>query len=188
MLWTLHKRHMHDTELSKFLSLILRHKPETIGLTLDDNGWADIGELIEKLKKHEATFDFERLETIVENSDKKRFAFSADYSKIRANQGHSINVDLNLKEGFPPDILYHGTAVRNLESIKADGLLKKDRHHVHLSKDKETAKNVGARYGKPIILVIDSKQMIEDGIIFYLSENDVWLTDFVAAKYIDIQV
>lgn len=175
---------MHDIELSKFLSLILRHKPETIGLIVDNNGWADVLELIEKSNKHDVKLDFERLNLIVEKSDKKRFAFTSDYSKIRASQGHSINVDLNLKEAFPPDILYHGTVLKNIESIKTHGLLKKERHHVHLSKDTETAIKVAIRYGKPIILVIDSKQMTEDGIKFYLSENEVWLTEIVAPKYI----
>lgn len=177
---------MNDTEISKFLSLILRHRPEEIGLTLDKNGWANVHELIEKSNRHEITLNFETLKKIVENSDKKRFAFTADFSKIRANQGHSLSVDLNLKESIPPDILYHGTIMRNIDSIKRDGLLKKERHHVHLSKDSETARKVAVRYGKPIILAVDSKQMNKDGIKFYISENGVWLTEIVAPKYIKI--
>lgn len=177
---------MNDIELSKFLSLILRHKPDTIGLSLDKNGWADVNELIEKAHKSDIPLDFESLRTIVENSDKKRFAFSSDFSKIRANQGHSVSVDLNLKEAIPPDVLYHGTVSKNIDSIQKLGLIKGKRHHVHLSKDQETAKNVGMRYGKPVILAINTKQMINDEIKFYLSENEVWLTEAVAPQYISI--
>jgi putative RNA 2'-phosphotransferase len=175
---------MNNIKISKFLSLVLRHKPETIGLSLDKNGWADVQELIEKINQHHFPFDFSRLKNVVETSDKKRFAYSSDFTKIRANQGHSISVDLELEAKLPPDILYHGTAEKNLISIKEKGLLKGQRHHVHLSINTETANKVGMRYGKPVVLKIDSKKMFENGIKFYESENGVWLTDHVPSQYI----
>ena len=169
---------------SKFLSLVLRHKPETIGLVLDINGWADTNELIEKFSNHDLKLTIDELKLIVENNDKKRFVLSEDFSRIRANQGHSVEVDLQLKEAAPPDELYHGTAAKNIETIKIQGLLKGSRHHVHLSTDIETARKVGMRYGKPVILIVDAKQMNKDGYKFFFSENAVWLTEFVLPKYI----
>lgn len=147
----------NDKTTSRFLSLILRHKPETIGLSLDENGWANTNELLNKMNAHGHSLTFEQLKVIVDKNDKKRFAFSEDYTSIRASQGHSIEIDLNLQEQMPPDTLYHGTAERNIESIKQQGLLKGSRHHVHLSADTETAKKVGMRYGKPMVLTIDAK-------------------------------
>ncbi|MGV4414764.1 RNA 2'-phosphotransferase [Chryseobacterium sp. T1] len=171
-------------KISKFLSLILRHQPETIDLTLDENGWANVDELKAKCSKHNVDFTVEELNEIVETNDKKRFIFNEDKSKIRANQGHSIAVDLALKPQQPPEFLYHGTAQNNVESILKKGIEKRNRQHVHLSQDKETATKVGMRHGKPIILIIQTGKMFEDGIMFYLSENNVWLTDFVEAKYV----
>lgn len=170
--------------ISKLMSLVLRHKPNEIGLTLDNNGWANVNELISEIntKGYQLTYDL--LQVIVETNDKKRFALSNDKTLIRANQGHSIDVDVNLIETTPPEILFHGTAIKYIDSIKASGIQKQSRQHVHLSKDIETAKTVGSRHGKPLVLFIDSKQMVTDGFKFYLSENNVWLTDIVPAKYI----
>ncbi len=177
---------MENTEVntSKFLSLILRHKPETIGLKLDENGWAEVQDLIEKSKANGMVITFEMLKKVVAESDKKRFTFNSDFTKIRANQGHSIEVDLQLKPQTPPDILYHGTAIQNRDSILKSGLQKQQRHHVHLSADTATASAVGKRYGKLLLLCINSKKMHENGIQFYLSENGVWLTDMVLPEYI----
>lgn len=172
------------TRLSKFLSLILRHKPETIGLSLDSNGWADVNELIQKVKFSNRDIDIDTLITIVEENDKSRFSFNEDKTKIRAVQGHSVDVDLNLTPSEPPIILYHGTAIHNIKSIKENGISKMKRHHVHLSDNLDTAKSVGSRYGNPVVLVIDSKKMYDDGIVFLKSQNGVWLTYFVDSKYI----
>jgi putative RNA 2'-phosphotransferase len=174
----------NDKTTSKFLSLILRHQPETIGLTLDENGWVNTDELLLKMNAHGHSLTLERLKTIVDNNDKKRFAFSEDLKRIRANQGHSIEIDLNLQEQTPPEILYHGTAERNIESIKQQGLEKGSRHHVHLSADTETARKVGMRYGKPVVLTVNAKSMYEQGYKFFQSENGVWLTDHVLPRYI----
>lgn len=170
--------------ISKFLSLILRHQPETIHLTLDENGWAKVDELITKSAKNRMHFTEEELEEVVATNNKKRFAFNEDRSMIRASQGHSIDVDLALAMQEPPEFLYHGTAEINIPSILKSGIEKRNRQHVHLSADKETASKVGMRHGKPIILTIRTGKMHEDGIPFYLSANDVWLTDFVDATYI----
>lgn len=170
--------------ISKFLSLILRHQPETIGLKLDENGWADVEELRERSAKKKVYFSLEELDEVVETNNKKRFAFNEDKTKIRASQGHSINIDLALEALQPPDFLYHGTAEANISSILEKGIEKRSRQHVHLSTDKETATKVGMRHGKPIILTIRTGKMYEDGIAFYLSANGVWLTEFVDPKYI----
>ncbi|MFM2393679.1 MAG: 2-phosphotransferase [Bacteroidota bacterium] len=170
---------------SKFLSLVLRHAPETIGLTLDENGWANVDELINLCNSNNQSIDRDLLELIVKNNDKQRFSFKEDGSKIRANQGHSIEVDLCLKEVTPPEKLYHGTVNEFLDAIKSEGLKKMSRQHVHLSKDLETAIKVGSRRGKPIILEVNAMRMNNDGFKFYLSENNVWLTDVVPSKYIN---
>lgn len=170
--------------ISKFISLVLRHKPEEIGLTLDSNGWADVNELIEKMNSKGGKLTLDTLQQIVDTNEKKRFAFNDDKTKIRANQGHSIEVDVELKPSIPPAILYHGTAVKNREEILQGGLHKMSRLHVHLSHEIDTATKVGARHGKPIVFVVDAKQMHTDGNKFYLSENGVWLTEHVPAKYI----
>lgn len=171
--------------ISKFLSLVLRHAPETIQLQLDKNGWANVDELIIQSHQFGKEFDFGLLEEVVETNDKKRFTFNEDLTKIRANQGHSIDVELNLKESEPKDFLYHGTVEKFIDSIKKEGLQKMSRQYVHLSKDKETAIKVGSRRGKPIVLKINAPKMFLDGYKFYLSENNVWLLDEVPTKYID---
>jgi len=172
--------------VSKFLSLVLRHSPETIGLQLDESGWADVEELIEKCNKKGSQNQMtgELLDYVVENNDKKRFTFNEDKTKIRASQGHSISVELDLEEAEPSEFLYHGTVEKFLENIKKEGLQKMSRQHVHLSKDRETAIKVGGRRGVPQILTIKSGQMFKDGFKFYLSENKVWLTDEVPIQYI----
>jgi len=171
--------------ISKFLSLVLRHSPETINLKLDENGWADVEELISKCSQKGNKLDFELLDYVVESNDKKRFAFNENKTKIRASQGHSISVELNLAETEPLEYLYHGTVAKFMESIQKEGLKKMSRQHVHLSKDKETAIKVGSRRGTPQILTVRSGAMHRDGFKFYLSDNNVWLTDEVPAKYID---
>lgn len=170
---------------SKFLSLVLRHKPDTIGIVLDRNGWVSVEELLAKSADYGLRLSRTELEEIVETNDKKRFAFSEDKTRIRANQGHSVEVELELEAAEPPERLFHGTVERFLGSIRTEGLKKMNRHHVHLSKDKETAEKVGDRRGEAIILTISSGDMFKDGHTFYLSENRVWLTDTVPVKYIN---
>jgi len=170
------------TQISKYLSYILRHKPDSIGLILDSNGWADIDKVIEKTKDFNLTK--EMIEEIVKSSDKQRFIIKDN--KIRANQGHSIDVDLNLKPLEPLDVLYHGTAEKSIDDILEKGIKPMSRQHVHLSKNKEIAIRVGQRHGKPQVLKVDSKSMHKDGYKFYLSENGVWLTEYVPSKYISI--
>ncbi len=173
-----------DEELGKFISLILRHKPECIGIHLDENGWANVEDLINGINRAGKIINREILNRIVVENNKKRYSYNEDGTKIRANQGHSIKVDVNLKEQVPPPILYHGTATRFMESIKIKGILKGNRQHVHLSQELETAFNVGKRHGKPIVLVIDTKAMIEAGYTFYLSENNVWLCENISWHFI----
>lgn len=172
---------------SKFLSLVLRHKPEKIGITLDKAGWVSVRDLLSALNKYGKKMTMEELQEVVQNNDKKRFSFSEDGRKIRANQGHSVNVELGYIEKEPPNVLFHGTVSKYLDSIFVSGLNKMQRHHVHLSKDIETATKVGSRRGKPVILVVDSKSMFERGHKFYLSDNGVWLTDHVPALYITVR-
>lgn len=175
----------NDTKnISKFLSLVLRHAPETIKLSLDANGWADVEELLKQCNAFQKKLDFETLEYVVETNDKKRFAFNDDKTKIRASQGHSVTVDLDIKPVIPPDVLFHGTVEKFLEPIKKEGLQKMSRQHVHLSKDIETATKVASRRGKPVILNIETQRMAQDGYLFYCSENGVWLTDEVPVEYI----
>lgn len=171
-------------KLSKYLSLVLRHKPEALGITLDTNGWTDVKVLLEKMNSTGKKIGIDTLKTIVETNNKKRFTFNEDFTLIRANQGHSIEVDLGFKPKTPPEILYHGTGDKNVESILKEGLHKRNRQHVHLSKDVETARNVGQRHGKPVIFEIQTEDMLRDGFEFYESKNGVWLTDAVPVKYI----
>ena len=178
----------HKKTISKFLSLVLRHSPETIGLTLDANGWADVEELLTKSARQHHSFSKEELEEIVATNDKQRFIFNADKTKIRANQGHSVEVDLSLTATMPPEVLYHGTVAKFLPNIRAEGLKKMERQHVHLSKDIETATKVGNRRGTAMILHIQSGVMYKEGYAFYLSANGVWLTDNVPARYIEFNV
>lgn len=174
------------TRLSKFISLVLRHKPEQIGLTLDKHGWAKVDDLLSRLNANQNQIDMEILEEIVRTDSKQRYSFNEDKTLIRANQGHSINVDLQLEECKPPNILYHGTATKYLDSIMEGGILSKSRQHVHLSKDIETAVNVGSRHGKVVVLKVNSEEMHKDGCKFFLSSNGVWLTDKVDKKYITV--
>jgi putative RNA 2'-phosphotransferase len=174
--------------LSKYLSYLLRHHPEKINLHLDDYGWADVNELIEKVNANSSTSNtltFSILEEVVANNNKKRFTFNEDKTKIRASQGHSIEIKLGYEAVEPPEFLYHGTATRFLDGIKKDGLKKMSRHHVHLSQEKSTASNVGQRHGKLVILIINSKAMHEAGHEFFVSENGVWLTDHVPVEFIE---
>ena len=168
-------------KVSKFLSFVLRHNPQSIDLSLDVNGWADIDELIEK-SRDKIVFNKELIVEVVKNNDKQRFIIKNN--KIRANQGHSIEVDLELKSVTPPDVLYHGTATKFIASIMKEGLSKQKRQHVHLSKDIQTATNVGQRHGKLVMLEVDAKKMFEEGVKFYLSHNGVWLTDSVGVKFL----
>ena len=174
----------NHTTTSKFLSLVLRHKPESIGIILDENGWAATEELLAKVNASGHSLTMEELKQIVLTNDKNRFSFSNDLTKVRASQGHSVEVDLQLQKIIPPDVLYHGTAEKNMASIQQQGLLKGSRHHVHLSSDVITAKKVGSRYGKPVVLIIDAKRMHEDGYAFFQTANGVWLTDHVPSEYI----
>jgi putative RNA 2'-phosphotransferase len=175
---------MNIEKLSRFISLILRHKPEEIGITLDDFGWAKVEDLINGISKSGRTIDMNILEEIVRTDNKQRYSFNENKTKIRANQGHSIPVKVELKELEPPNTLYHGTARKSLEGIKYQGIKSMSRLYVHLSKDFETAKQVGSRHGEAVILVVDAYRMYKNGIKFYLSENGVWLTEYVDPKYI----
>lgn len=171
--------------ISKFISLILRHKPETAHVTLDEHGWADVEELLAGISATGRFIDKSVLEKIVATDKKQRYSFSPDRKLIRANQGHSIPVDVELKEQEPPECLYHGTAAQFLEAIKAQGLKPMSRLYVHLSKDIETALTVGKRHGKPVALKVHSREMYKAGCPFYLSENGVWLTKKVAPEYFE---
>jgi putative RNA 2'-phosphotransferase len=170
--------------LSKFLSLVLRHQPETIGLTLDANGWADMATLLQLANAKGLAMTRDDVEQVVAASDKQRFAFSDDGQRIRANQGHSVAIDLALAPATPPDLLYHGTASRFIESIRATGLNAGNRQHVHLSLDKVTAEKVGSRHGKPVILTVQSGPMHANGHAFFRSDNGVWLTESVPVRFI----
>lgn len=171
-------------ETSKFLSFVLRHQPESIGIQLDDQGWVDVEELLAAAGRHGRQLDRVLLERVVETNDKRRFAFSEDRLKIRANQGHSVEIDLGLVPVEPPDLLYHGTATRFLDSIRAGGLTSGERRHVHLSPDAETAVAVGRRHGKPVVLTVQAGRMHAAGHPFFLSANGVWLTDRVPTEYL----
>lgn len=174
---------MNLTDTSRFMSLILRHKPETIGISLDEHGWADVGELIAGIAKtHE--FNMDILEEIVRTDEKQRYSFNEDKTLIRANQGHSIPVDVELDEAEPPAELWHGTGEKYVTSIDGQGLIPKSRLYVHLSKDRDTAVKVGRRHGKPVLYIVKAGEMHRDGYQFYLSKNGVWLTKKVPVKYL----
>ena len=172
-------------DTSKFISLILRHKPETIGISLDEHGWAKVDELIEGIAKTQK-FDMEMLEEIVRSDEKNRYSFNDDKTLIRANQGHSICVDVELEEKVPPDILFHGTGEKYAASINEQGIISKSRLYVHLSCDYDTAIKVGKRHGLPVVYRISADKMHEDGYKFFLSVNGVWVTKYVPVKYIQI--
>ena len=167
---------------SRFISLILRHKPEAIGISLDEHGWANVGDLLDGISKTQY-IDMAILEKIVTTDNKQRYSFNEDKTLIRANQGHSIPVDVELPEKKPPIILYHGTGEKYVRSIYEQGLISKSRLYVHLSGDEGTAKMVGSRHGKPVVYEIYASEMYNDGYVFYQSVNGVWLTKSVPAKY-----
>lgn len=169
------------------MSLILRHKPDAIGITLDEHGWANVDELIAGIAK-DNEFNMEILEEIVRTDEKQRYSFNTDKTLIRANQGHSIPVDVELEEKEPPEILWHGTGEKFVASIDAQGLIPKSRLYVHLSKDEETAVKVGTRHGKPVLYKVKAGEMFREGYKFYLSVNGVWLTEEVPVKYLEKQV
>ena len=174
--------------ISKFISMILRHKPEVIGITLDEHGWADVNELIKGINDtgEEVEFSKDTLETIVKTDKKQRYSFSQDKTLIRANQGHSIPVDVELEKKEPPKVLYHGTGVKSVKAIQEQGLLPMERLYVHLSTDVETATNVGKRHDTPVIFKVNAEQMQKDGYDFFQSVNGVWLTKEVPTKYLEL--
>lgn len=174
-----------NKNISKFLSYVLRHHPDKLGVTLDRNGWTSVAVLLEKINVEPYTLSMEELEEVVATNNKKRFAFNEDKTMIRANQGHSVDIDLALQPKEPPKYLYHGTVEKFITSIQEKGLIKGMRQHVHLSADKETAINVGSRRGKPIILTIRSGEMHAQDHPFYQSENGVWLTEKVPTEFIE---
>lgn len=171
-------------KLSKFISRVLRHKPGAIHLTMDAQGWVSVEDLIQNANRQGIPLTRENLQQIVERNDKRRYALSEDGQRIRASQGHTIPVDLDLAPQIPPDELYHGTAQHVLDSIREKGLIPGRRNHVHLSKDIETALKVGGRHGKPVVLTVKAGEMAQAGYAFYLSENGVWLTDTVPVVYL----
>jgi putative RNA 2'-phosphotransferase len=173
-------------KISKFLSLVLRHKPDVIGIELDEKGWVEIETLRKACAKNGRDFSVKELKEVVETNDKKRFSLNESEKKIRANQGHSIEVEIEFEEKNPPKILYHGTAEKNVGLIFGEGLQKIKRHHVHLSPDVETARNVGIRYGKPVIFQIDTEKMLAENFKFFVSANGVWLVDEVPPKFLEI--
>ena len=171
---------------SKLLSLVLRHDPGSIGIELDANGWVEVDVLLAAIaeRRPAASISRELLEEIVETNDKRRFAFSDDRRRIRASQGHSVQIELGLEAIEPPDILYHGTATRFIDAIMAEGLDPRGRQHVHLSADQETARTVGARHGKVVVLEVDCRAMRAGSAEFFLSQNEVWLTAKVAPEFL----
>ena len=177
----------NDVKLGKFLSLVLRHNPQAAGITLDEHGWADVQELLAGVQHSGRQIDIETLERIVRENNKQRYSFNADHTKIRANQGHSLQVDVELTAVKPPRYLYHGTAARFLSTIRQEGIRKMSRQYVHLSSDFQTAIEVGRRHGSPVVLTINAEAMAQDGVIFYRSENGVWLCEHVAPKYFSIE-
>jgi len=175
---------MKNTD-SRFLSYVLRHKPKAIGLKLDEHGWASVESLLDCVNSHGRKLNLSSLKEIVRTNNKKRFSFSDDGLMIRANQGHSIDIDLGLESKTPPEFLYHGTAVKFIPSIKkSNGLLSMNRNHVHLSHEIETAKQVGTRHGKALVMTIKAGEMNNNGYKFFLSDNNVWLTNHVPLVYI----
>jgi putative RNA 2'-phosphotransferase len=172
------------THLSKFLSLVLRHEPQTIGLTVDASGWTSVDELLARCNSTGHRISRDELDEVVATNQKKRFAFSEDGSRIRASQGHSVSVELGYAPSEPPEVLYHGTAEQFLPAIRTAGLMKGKRHDVHLSTDRSTASAVGDRRGPSVVLTIRSGDMWRDGHLFFVSDNQVWLTDHVPPQYI----
>ena len=176
---------MNLTKVSKYISLILRHKPEAIGITLDEHGWAVVDDLIDGVAENYPGFNREMLREIVATDEKKRYSFNQGGELIRANQGHSIPVDVELEVAKPPEYLYHGTGTKYIHSIYKEGLIPKSRLYVHLSGDIGTATDVGQRHGKPFVFRVKAQAMDEQGFIFYRSENGVWLTEKVSVEYLE---
>lgn len=176
----------NDIRLGRFLSLVLRHDPAAAGITLDENGWADVRKLLAGVKRSGRPVNMDTLERIVRENNKSRYSFNEDHTKIRANQGHSVNVDVGLKEQIPPQCLYHGTATRFLDDIMKRGITRGSRQHVHLSDETDTAVQVGGRHGKPVVLQVDAAAMARSGHRFWRSENGVWLCEEVPAEYLRI--
>lgn len=171
-------------KVSKSLSYVLRHQPDSVGLELEEGGWVEVHQLVEAFRQHGKTLSPELLHEVVRDNDKQRFEFSEDRERIRARQGHSVDVDLGYEPATPPDTLFHGTATRSLDSIFETGLNKGNRHHVHLSTNRQTMLQVGQRHGKAIVLAIDAARMFADGYQFFVTGNQVWLTDHVPPQYI----
>ena len=165
--------------------MVLRHQPEIIDIQLDQNGWTDVNDLIGKANKYGVRFDREILNYIVDNNSKKRFAFNETAEKIRASQGHSVQIDLGYQDQAPPQVLFHGTSEQSIQSILNEGLEKRNRQHVHLSSEVETAMNVGKRHGHPVVFKVFAGQMYRDNFQFFISDNGVWLTEKVPAKYLE---
>ena len=176
--------HQNLSKKSKFLALVLRHNPSAAGIILDENGWANVDDLMVGANNKNVFIDNDVLDEIVRTDNKQRYSYNEDKTKIRANQGHSINVNVELEQKIPPIVLYHGTANRFVNSIMQNGLKPQNRQYVHLSIDMETAEKVGSRHGKPAILQMDTKIMSDAGVSFYLSKNKVWLTKCVDPKYL----
>lgn len=172
-----------DVKLGRFLSLVLRHDPDAAGISLDEHGWADVQELLNGVRRSGRQINLETLERIVRENNKQRYSFNADHTKIRANQGHSLQVDVELTAVKPPRYLYHGTASRFLPAIQREGIKKMSRQYVHLSGNFQTAVEVGRRHGSPVVITISAEAMAHDGVTFYLSENGVWLCEYVAPEY-----
>lgn len=179
---------MQNQAVSKTLSYVLRHKPEEFGLALDAEGWVSVAELLAALHARGHHVTPKQLHEVVATNDKQRFSLSADGAKIRANQGHSVAVELGLTPVAPPELLYHGTATRFLDSIRKDGLHSGNRQHVHLSADPATAVAVGSRHGKPVVLTVQAGRLHQAGGQFYLSANGVWLTAAVPPEYLGADV
>lgn len=175
---------MDEINTGKFIALILRHKPEVIGIHLDEHGWANVDELIAGIAKTQE-FNMAMLEEIVRTDNKQRYSFNDNKTKIRANQGHSIPVDVELEQKTPPDVLWHGTGEKYVSSIEAEGLIPKTRLYVHLSSDPDTAIKVGSRHGKPVVYEVATGAMQKDGYVFFQSVNGVWLTKQVPVKYLN---
>ncbi|MEG5001638.1 RNA 2'-phosphotransferase [Microcoleus sp. B4-D4] len=180
---------MHDSrslKISKYLSRHLRHAPSRIGIQLGPGGWVPVSELLDACQKNNFPLQLAELKQVVAENDKQRFSFDSTGTLIRANQGHSVEVDLQLEPAVPPDILYHGTGSTAVESILSQGIRKMSRHHVHLSADIQTARKVGARHGIPAVFAVDAAAMQLDGCTFYCSDNQVWLVDFVPQNYLKV--
>lgn len=173
-----------DVDLGRFLSLVLRHQPAAAHITLDARGWAQVEDLLKGCARAGKRLDMETLERIVRENNKQRYSFNKDHTRIRANQGHSLAVDVELKTAVPPPFLYHGTAKRFLAEIREHGITRQSRQYVHLSADRQTAQTVGARHGAPLILAVDAAAMHREGYSFWLSENKVWLCREVPWKFI----